>query len=211
MCSKNKDISLGFTNKRFQPGIHMCLLYRDETERREIISKYLQAGIQDNEKIDYFADIMTPEELQGWLKELGIELPKDPINSQVTISPAVDVYCPHGTFVTNDMLQVLRDCYDGSIEKGYSGARVTGETTWTTTDIPGIEHFIEYEAMINDAIKKHPVTVMCQYDVSRFDGGALFDILQVHPLMVVHGQIVNNPAYIGPKVFLEELYTRKKA
>lgn len=208
MCSHHKEISLGFSTTRFQPGVHMCMIYRDETERRSIISKYIESGILANEKIGYFTDIMTPEELKKWFHDLSIEIPSDPNNKQVTIAAAKDVYCPKKKFVPKDMINVLRTYYDSSIKEGFTGARVTGETTWTLEKIPGVEHFIEYEASINTAVETHPVTVMCQYDVTKFTGAALFDILQVHPLMVVHGQIVKNPAYLHPDEFLKQYRMR---
>nr|WP_254596065.1 MEDS domain-containing protein [Legionella micdadei] len=174
-------------------------MYRDESERRRVISKYIESGILNNERIGYFVDIMKPEEVVDWLGELGIEVPK---TSQVTITPAVTTYCPEGKFIPEQMLSCLKRHYEQAIADGFVGARLSGEMSWSLRNIPGSEQLIVYEALINTILDTHPVTAMCQYDVTKFDGGLIYDVLQVHPLMVVHGQIVKNPAYVRPDEFL---------
>ncbi|KTC96658.1 MEDS domain-containing protein [Legionella feeleii] len=197
--NRDEDISLGFSYKHFKHGAHACLIYRDESEKRRVISKYIESGIANNEQIGYFVDTMTPEEVRAWLAELDVELPQ---TRQVEISPAVSVYCPDGKFVPEQMLSRLKNHYDQAIAAGFSGSRLSGEMTWSCRNIPGSDQLIVYEALINTIFDTHPVTVVCQYDVNKFDGGLIYDVLQVHPLMFVHGQIVKNPAYVRPEEFL---------
>jgi len=55
-----------------------------------------------------------------------------------------------------------------------------------------------------------PITVVRQYDAQRFDGAKLYDILSVHPMMIVHGQVVRNPYYVEAEVFLAKLAARPR-
>jgi len=48
---------------------------------------------------------------------------------------------------------------------------------------------------VNRVVQTHPITAMCQYDANRFPGETIFQALQVHPYMVMHGQLVKNPSY----------------
>ena len=41
----------------------------------------------------------------------------------------------------------------------------------------------------------------CQYDARLFNGGTLYHVLQVHPFMIVKGQVMENPFHIRPKEF----------
>jgi hypothetical protein len=66
------------------------------------------------------------------------------------------------------------------------------------TFIPGVERLIEYEARINKVLKTHPMTTLCQYDTRKFSGGMIYELLNVHPVMIVHGQIMRNPFYVAP-------------
>ncbi|PIQ97072.1 MAG: hypothetical protein COV67_06205, partial [Nitrospinae bacterium CG11_big_fil_rev_8_21_14_0_20_56_8] len=68
------------------------------------------------------------------------------------------------------------------------------------------DRFLEYEARINDVIVDYPLTTVCLYDAQVFDGKMIYDVLKVHPLMIVHGQVVHNPCYMKPEEFLKNRY-----
>jgi hypothetical protein len=46
------------------------------------------------------------------------------------------------------------------------------------------------------------VTAICQYDASAWDGATLLHVLRVHPMMVVRGQVVENPFFMQPEDYL---------
>jgi hypothetical protein len=65
---------MGFTEETFPVGTHMCLIYSDEAERRSTISKFLDAGLLADEKVAYFADMMSPDDVLDWLTESGVKV-----------------------------------------------------------------------------------------------------------------------------------------
>ena len=203
MRNKFKKTSFGFTKEKFPCGTHMCLIYRDEAERRKIVSQYLDSGLDAGEKVAYFVDSMTPAELIKWLEEMDIEASKAKESKQLEVLQAEQVYCPQKTFVPDIMLDTLRNYYKKGMADGYSGVRGSGEMSWALKRIPGSERLAEYESLINEVVITHPITALCQYDANKFDGATIFDILQVHPYMITRGLIVKNPAYITPQEFLK--------
>jgi hypothetical protein len=202
MSDSERLISLGFTTERFPAGTHMCYLYDDDTQRRDVVSKYVESGLQGREKVGYFVDLTSSQEMPAQLSALGIDLPPGIDARGLSIARALDTYCPDGTFLPERMLEKLRSMYRSSIAEGYAGARAGGETSWALQGIPGSERLIEYEALINIVVREYPTTVVCQYDARRFDGATLFDVLNVHPMMIVRGQVVRNPYYVAPEQFL---------
>ena len=40
------------------------------------------------------------------------------------------------------------------------------------------------------------------YELARFEGYALADVLKVHPKIMLGGMVLNNPYYIEPDEFL---------
>jgi DcmR-like sensory protein len=209
MNNTHKEVSMGFTHKTFPVGSHMCLIYSDDRERREVISKYLESGLLTGEKVAYFADMMTPHEVKDWLVNIGLELPQGDKTEQFSVTIAENTYCPKGKFVPNEMLDTLRSFYRQTIDESYPGCRVSGEMSWALKNIPGSDRLMEYEALVNGVLATHPVTAVCQYDANRFDGATILDVLKVHPMMIVRNQIVNNPYYLKPKEFLKD-YTGGK-
>jgi hypothetical protein len=71
-----------------------------------------------------------------------------------------------------------------------------------------VADLLRYEARLNTILQEHPLTTVCQYDARRFDGALIMDMLSVHPMMIVRGQLVKNPAYISPEIFLKEYEER---
>jgi hypothetical protein len=70
-------ISLGFDAEPYPMGTHMCFIFNDEDERRWVMSKYIQSGLDANEQVGYFVDTMSPEGLKKWMRELGVSLPDE--------------------------------------------------------------------------------------------------------------------------------------
>lgn len=203
MSGTERIVSLGFTAERFPAGTHMCYIYNDDSERREVVSKYVESGLRGHEKVGYFVDDqISPRDVPAHLSAIGIDLPSGIDARGLSITRALDTYCPDGTFLPERMLENLRSMHSSSIGEGYAGARASGEMSWALQGVPGSERLIEYEALINTVVREYPTTAVCQYDARRFDGATLFDVLNVHPMMIVRGQVVRNPYYVAPEHFL---------
>jgi hypothetical protein len=190
-----REVSMGFTDQRFPAGIHICYIYKDKEKRKQLMARYIEAGLINGEKVAYFTDTISPCEAKVFMKKFGIVIPDNKHSEALHIQKAQDAYCPEGRFVPDNMLNMLRAFYTRSRKKGYSGARASGEMSWALNDIHGSDRVMEYEALLNDAFRMYPVTAICQYDANRFDDVALFRVLQTHPFMIMDGYIVKNPYY----------------
>ncbi|MFW6226960.1 MAG: MEDS domain-containing protein [Bacteroidota bacterium] len=192
-------VDLGFVSQHFEAGAHMCLIYKDDEEREKIISQYLLSGLRDQEKVTYFAYKTGREEIMNLLENSGIV-----VNSEnFEVADATDSYCPHHYFDPDEMLESLKELYNNTIKMGYKNCRLSGEMQWALDPIPGTNRLMEYEAMVNNVVKTHPVTSICQYDARLFDGEVIVDCLKVHPYVIVNGQVVENPYYLTPEEFLK--------
>jgi hypothetical protein len=189
-------VHLGFTHKPFAAGTHICLVFRDEAERRAIVSKFVQSGIQDGERVAYYADTIEPSELVKHMTALDIDPASAPEVSNLRIEQAADAYCPDGQFIPEAMYDSLRAFYDQSKADGFPNARVSGEMSWALRPIPGSERLMEYESGVNSVLRTHPITAMCQYDANAFSGAMIYQALQVHPYLVLDGQLIKSPYYV---------------
>ncbi len=207
-CSDSKPatsptINMGFTPEPFPANTHMCYIFNDEVERREVIARYTNSGLSSDEFVGYFADLDDEDLVDEYLSSLGIHPPDTAHRDHVMFCPAHGVYCPDGHFTAIGMINRLKDLYGTCQTHHWVNLRVTGEMTWALSPhITGADQLVEYESRLNLLMDTHPLTAICQYDANRFDGATLFNILQVHPMMVVRGQIVRNPYYIPPSEFL---------
>ncbi len=201
MCTPRRTISLGFDDSPVLEGQHICYLFNDDKERLRVISKYLEQGLLDHEKLLYLVDVMTPDEMLDALDELGIDARNKKGDCQ--IAEAAPAYCPSGSFNSEDMLDIVKRFYTNATEQGYVGARGTGEMSWCIkNDTVDMQELMTYESRLTGVLEQYPYTACCQYDVRKFNGDVIMDVLSVHPYMIVHGQLVENPYYVESETFL---------
>jgi DcmR-like sensory protein len=173
-------------------GAHICYLYHDDEERRTLIPEFIRGGLAAGEMVAYFADVVEPG-MPEELEELGL-LPIDEARQHHLVPrSAVSTYCPRNRFVPKASLAMLRGYYERGCAEGLSGTRICGEMGWALRGIPGSEQLLDYESRINGLIAASPMTVLCAYDMRRFDGATAFAVLGMHPMLLVHGQIASNP------------------
>lgn len=200
MTDSKPTVDLGFTQDNYHEVGHICLIYDSEEERQRIVTEYLAAGLRQGEIVRYATDTTPPEQIRGWLLDLGVELPED---APFAIFKAENFYCPNGHFEPKALVAGMLPRYAQYQQAGYHGIRSSGEMSWMLKGIPGSERWLEYEIRLNTVGGTFPHSGMCQYDARLFDGAALFKVLQVHPYMIAHGQIVRNPFYMRPEEFLK--------
>ncbi|QOY92451.1 MEDS domain-containing protein [Massilia sp. UMI-21] len=198
MSDERRHICLGFTDERYPEGTHICYLYNDDEERRRILPLFARHALLEDERLEYLADVSGAEDFPRILAELGLVHGRRDLADQVALTTTREGYYPEGEFRPHTTLALIRESYRKAISAGLSGARITGEMEWVLRGIPGAERIIEFEARINDLVEETPITVMCQYDLRQFDGATMFDIMSVHPVMVVGGHILHNPFYRHP-------------
>ena len=63
---------------------------------------------------------------------------------------------------------------------------------------------MEYEARVNYMWSRFEDPVICVYDLTRFRGDVIIDIMRTHPFCIVGGMLQHNPFYVEPDQFLAE-------
>jgi hypothetical protein len=68
---------------------------------------------------------------------------------------------------------------------------------------------MEFEARVNEIWSRHDDIVICVYDLRKFGGETIVDVLRTHPLVIIGGILHRNPYYIPPEQFLQEVRQRR--
>ena len=50
--------------------------------------------------------------------------------------------------------------------------------------------------------------VICTYDLTQFTGDVVVDVMRTHPMIIIGGILQENPFYVPPEKFLQELWGR---
>lgn len=201
MGSERRKVSLGVSDEIYDEGCHIVYLYNDNEEKKRTMARFLQRGLDDGEKVLYLVHDISPSEMRQELCALGVSAYDS--EQAFDMMEAHFKHCPNEVFAPNVMLGLVGAYYDGAVREGYSGARGAGEMSWAADGgRANLDQLIDYENKLNEILTEHPLTTICQYDVRLFSGALIMDILSVHPITIVNGQVIKNPFYVPPDEFL---------
>ena len=202
MEAKRKKISLGFTSQQFEEGVHICQIFNDDDERHNTIVDFIISGLNTDEKTACFSEKENEKSLTEFLEEKGYDYSELVIKGNLSLTKTAEVYFKDNEFNPERMLSLLKEFYNNSNKEHKNGARVIGEMTPEVENVNGGSRLMEYESKVSLLVREYPINVVCQYDARAFDGATILDILKVHPLMIVRGNIIRNPFFEEPESYL---------
>jgi hypothetical protein len=192
------SIALGLDGLSIPSGSHICALFRGIEERDQIIVPFLLEGLRTRNKCTCIIDDGV-DDVRAALRADG----GAPADAELDILSSKETYLRRGTFSTQEMLDYWDDSVGAAINKdGFPFVRSAGETTWTLKELPGLHDFMTYEAELNRFVRRYPQVIMCLYDLDRFSGQNLVDILKTHPKVLMGGTVLENLHYMEPQEFL---------
>jgi hypothetical protein len=69
---------------------------------------------------------------------------------------------------------------------------------WELRKQPDRTEFFRYEAAVNQFAPRYAQAFLCLYDLERFGGGFLVDLLRTHPKLLMGGLLLENPHFRAP-------------
>ena len=72
-----------------------------------------------------------------------------------------------------------------------------------------VEDLVEFESRVNDVWSRHDDAVICVYDLAKFGGDTVVDIMRTHPMIIIGGILQQNPFFVPPGEFLREFRGRR--
>ena len=202
---KSKKISLGFTEQKFEAGVHICQIYTEEDERQNALVDYVISGLEGGENTACFTEKETDMSLAKYFRKSDISYDDITNAGLFSLNKTHKIYFEDNKFDPDKMLSVLSGFYESSMDKNCKGARAIGEMTNEIETVEGGSRWYEYESRVSMLLRKYPVNIVCQFDARTFKGSTIMEILKVHPYMIVKGSVVYNPYYINPEEYLSSI------
>jgi len=203
--SDQEALLLGVGDYSCNWGVHICGLYESDKERDEIIFGFLQQGLNNDDLQLYCPVERTVEDFFYDFSKACPSCQEKMHNSKyLSISTAKALYYPDGTFDPWHMDKALGQFYKESQKNGKRNVRATAEMVWALEAIPGREHLMAYEARLNYFVTGKPWISICMYNVNKFDGLTIMNVLRTHPYSISGGVITQNPFFIHPDKWLAE-------
>ena len=202
--SNQEKLEMGFGDFQCNWGLHIAGLYETEEERDEIIFGYLHQGMKEGDLQLYSPTERTEEDFNEKFSHFCPDCAKylnDP--DKIALLSTKDLYYPTGVFSPWDMDDGLNSFYEKSQMNGKRNIRATAEMVWALTDsLPGKEHLMAYESRLNYFIPGKPWISICLYNVTKFPGDMIMNVLRTHPFTINGGIITKNPYFMNPDDYL---------
>jgi len=190
---------------------HICAFFDSEDQEYECLVPYFEEGLEQGEQVISIRDAAN---VRGHLEALQRRLrrPADEQirTNQLRIVASEETYLVDGCFEAERMYNMLEGALSDAKGK-FSRVRTCGDMTWALRDMPGTDELMEYESRVNKLTAEHDCTLMCVYDVNKFSGRAVMDVLATHPMVVMGDRVYENPYYVPPREFLQTLIRRGAA
>lgn len=188
---------------------HVCAFFNSREEQNRVLMPFLKEGVERGEKVLRIMDIRLHDDYLAAYREGGINVDAAEKNGQFEVRHWDDTYLKDGCFDGERMIRLLVEGLKENRER-YGLTRAVGNMEWALEPAPGVTDIVEYEAKLNYIMADHPDPLVCVYDLNKHSASVVMDILRTHPMVIVGGVLQENPLYVPPDEFLQELKQRKQ-
>jgi hypothetical protein len=190
-------IALGVGGLEAEPGDHICGVFAGEAERDQVLIPFLQAGLASGDKCICVIDGTAPAEIVATLGPSG-EAAALTASKQLEVIGASDMYLRSSRFSADEVIGAWKAAISDAMYAGQFDV-VRAVETWSRRDVlPDMSELLMLESEMNRYLPLYPQVIVCLYDIDRFGGGALMNLVMTHPRLLVSGVVIENPYYLTP-------------
>jgi hypothetical protein len=210
MASSERSVELAGVN--LSGRNHVCAFFNTIEEEHRVLGSFYKNGIDRGEKAAHVVDSENREEHLKRLAEAGIDVLKMMETGQLEVALWTDVYVRDHRFDQDAMLTAVEKQIQSGTAADYPLTRIVGHhMDWLFLDESATYNLVEYEARLDQVLSKYDDPVICNYNPSKFGATVAMDIMRTHPLVIIGGLLRENPFFVPPHQFLEEMRERRTA
>jgi len=189
---------------------HVCAFFNSIDEEHRVLRSFFKDGFDHGEKAIHIVESKNREEYLKGLAEAGINVQEVMETGRLEVLPWTDMYVRNHQFDQDAMLASVESLIQSGAAAGYARTRLVGHhMDWLFLDKPAVNNLLEYEARLNGVLSKYNDLVICNYDLSKVGASVAIDIMRTHPLVIIGGLVRENPFFVPPDQFLEEMRQRR--
>jgi hypothetical protein len=184
---------------------HICAFFNGMDEHYRVLRSFIKDGIERGEKAFHLVDPARREDHLQRLADAGIDVEAAVGSGQLEVHPWRDGPLHGDRFDQDTWLEGFERVLQSGPAAGYAQTRFLAQMEWALVDMPGIDDLIEFETRVNYVVPKYDDPVICAYDLSKFSARTVMNALRTHPVVIIGGLMQENPFYVEPDRFLQEI------
>lgn len=183
---------------------HICAFFHSAEEEERALLPFFKDGLERGYKVRRLVDPNLREDYRTRLARAGIDFAEAERNGQFELHDWTTSYLDGGCFDKERMLAWVAKGNQGSKQQAHERVLSVGHMEWALLGGHDcLDDLVEYEARLNDILPKQ-IVGFCVYDLAKFGGDTIVDIIRTHPAVMIGGILHENPFYVPPDVFLRE-------
>src|SRR5262245_11125578 len=193
------------------PRRHICAFFNSHDDEYRTLLPFIKEGLECGEKAVHTVDPERHHDHVDRLARAGIDVVAARETGQFELRNWADTHLRNGRFDQDKTLALFADIVKDAKRQGFPLMRFITHMEWALENRPGVVRLLEYEARANDIWLRQdePVNpVICTYDLTKFGGDVVVDVMRTHPMIIIGGVLHENPFFVPPDEFLRELRER---
>jgi hypothetical protein len=206
---KTVTAPIPFAGSQLGQSRHVCAFFHNPDEEYRVLIPFIKDGFERGDKAIH---VVSPDQRRDHLQRLaavGIDSTAAQQSGQFELRTNTETYLRDGRFDQDRMLEVFEQMASGTAEEGFPLSRIVCHMDWAVEDRSHVDTLIEFESRVNDVWLRHDDAVICVYDLAKFGGETVIDIMRTHPMIIIGGILQENPFFVPPEEFLRELRERR--
>lgn len=206
---KKSPAPIPFAGSQLGETRHVCAFFNSDDESYRILLPFIKGGFECGHKAVH---VINPDKRLHHVQRLaaaGIDVTAVQQSGQFELRSNTETYLRDGRFDQDRMLKVFEQLANGNVSGGFPLSRIVCQMDWASEGRSHIDSLIEFESRINAVWQRHDDAVICVYDLAKFGGDAVIDIMRTHPMIIIGGILQQNPFFVPPEEFLRELRERR--
>jgi hypothetical protein len=188
---------------------HVCAFFNSDDEEYRVLLPFIKDGFECGDKAVH---VLCPDQRHDHLRRLtsvGIDSTVAEQSGQLEIRINTEAYLREGRFDQDRMLAAFEQMAGDNAKRGFPHSRICCRMDWAAEDRSYIDDLVEFESRVNDVWRRHNDIVICTYQLRKFGGETVVDIMRTHPMIIVGGILQRNPFFVPPEDFVRELRERR--
>ena len=186
---------------------HICAFFNSPRRPLSGSAPVHQRGLRRRGKGRAHHRSAPPSRPHRTTSTIGIDATAAQEDGRLDLREWSDAHLRDGLFNQDRTLRLIDGIRQRSAEDGFPRIRFVTHMEWALEDPSAVEGLLEYEARANLVPCEDPV--VCAYDLSKFGGDVVVDVMRTHPLILIGGILQENPFFVPPDQFLQELRERR--
>jgi hypothetical protein len=205
---RTADKPISFAGTLLNRYRHVCAFVDSREEEHRLIDPFVREGLEQGEKALYFVDPEKSADYVLHFQNAGLDMATLLAQGQFDLRTWSEAQLRGGRFEMPAMLSMIEEALSEAAPQGFPRTRFVAEMAWAATGSPGVSDLIEHEARVNYISPRFKDPLICVYDTAKFGGDVVIDVLRTHPMALVGGVLYENPFFVPPDEFLDELRQR---